>query len=62
MTSPYDMQADVVREMGELLADPCLTADELALVVVTLERFVHSGLVTQTEAGAMLADRTWRPS
>lgn len=59
MTRPGDMQADVLAEMRLLLAEPDLDADELALIAQTLERFVGSGLVTQTEAGEMLADRRW---
>lgn len=57
---PNDMQADVVREIGELLADPDLDAEELGLAAFTLARFIDSGLVTESDASAMLADRIWR--
>lgn len=52
---PNDCQSELLWEMGNLLRDPDLDAEELGRAVITLDRFVCSGLVTQTEAGAMLA-------
>ena len=60
MTRWFDGQADVLREMGELLACPDLDAEELGRVLLTLEAFVRSGLVTQADADAAIADRIWR--
>ena len=58
---PNDMQSELLWEMVTLLDDPDLDAEDLGRVAMTLEQFVGSGLVTETEAGDMLADRRWRP-
>lgn len=52
---PNDMHSELLWEMGNLLADPDIDAEELGRAVITLDRFVCSGLVTQTEARALLA-------
>ena len=51
---PHDAQAEVVREIDALLAEPDLDAEEL-------ERFIGTGLITQTTADEMLADRKGHP-
>lgn len=54
---PYDLQSEVLREIEALLACPDLDAEELGRVLLTLEGFVQSRLVTPSEAEALLADR-----
>jgi hypothetical protein len=51
---PHDLQSELLREMSTLIADSDLDAEELGRVVLTLDGFVRSGLVTQTEDGDML--------
>jgi hypothetical protein len=51
---PHDLQSELLWEMSTLISDSDLDAEELGRVVLTLDGFVRSGLVTQTEAGEML--------
>ena len=54
---PYDGQAELLEDMAIFLGWPSLDAEWLGRIVLVLDWFVCSGLVTQTEARAMLADR-----
>jgi len=55
-----DMQADVIREMGELLACPDLSAEELGYTVLTLDALIRAEQISEATANDMLADRMWR--
>ncbi len=57
MMRPHDMQADVINEIGALLCEPDLDAEELGRIVLTIDRFVRSGLITETRAAKLLAPR-----
>lgn len=59
---PRDGQQHVIEAIKRQLDHPALTAEQFGRILLTLDGFVRSGLVTQTEASAMLADRrgdTW---
>jgi hypothetical protein len=57
MTRPWDGQPEVLEAIEDLLEMPDLGAEELGRVAITLEQFISSELVTQSEAAEMLADR-----
>lgn len=55
--NPHDGQSEVLWNMKNLAADSDLDAETLGKLVLTAEGMVHSGLVTQTWADKLLADR-----
>lgn len=45
--------------MADLIGNERLDADELGRVLVTLDAFVASGLISETTATRLLSDRIW---
>jgi len=54
---PYDGQDDVLDAIEQRLAHPSLTAEELGRILLMLEPFERSGLITRESARRLLADR-----
>ena len=52
-----DDQDDLLDAIERRIAHPDLDAEELGRIALTVERFIESGLVTETHAAELLAPR-----
>lgn len=57
MARPYDGQSEVLWNIRNLLDDPDLTTEELAKIVVTIQSFVASQLLSDDDAHTLLSER-----
>jgi hypothetical protein len=53
----HDLADDLVREMGELIAEPDLDGEELGYIVLGLGALVGAGVVAEACADDLLAAR-----